>query len=233
MNDEQFDNILRSALMDAANADYKDIWENAGDEVPYFSKKYLRKKKALMRDPFKKRKKPISILKRVAAAVFIITLTVGLLIFLPGTDADANLINTFFTEHNNHTEIDFKEMYGEIPMVDNWYPEYVPEGFELVEHEIDNDEIYMKWINGDTKLIFIAKSVHGGTSMVIDNEHCTVHQITINGQDAMLRIADDPSLYNTIIWQTADKKTIFEINSKIDYKELIKIAESVTIIEEK
>lgn len=223
MNNKDFDKMLRSALINAAETEYADILSDSNTAPPSFSKKYLSKKKHLRNNPFRK-SSPMFFLKRVAAAVLAITLTASSLMLMP--DVRAAIINIFFSEYEDHTTVNFNnENY---PKIGRWYPEYIPDGFVETFCDDTYDNVAIMFSDNTSKIIFQYLPATKGGSITIDSEHSTPYKKTINGIEATVYIANTSTYSNYIIWSNENEETIFVLSSEIDYKELIKMAESIT-----
>ena len=63
-----------------------------------------------------------------------------------------------------------------------------------------------------------------------DSERGTFSEITVQGKPAMLMLADAPGDWNAVTWADEEYGFLFDITSSYDYKELIRMAESVELV---
>lgn len=222
MNDDVFDKLLRSALIEAAKEDHTDILSHPETAFPSFSKEYLSKRKKLRNNPFRKTT-PMFILKRVVAAVLAITLTAGSLMLIP--NVRAAVVNIFFAEYEDHTTVNFNNENH--INIGRWYPDYIPDGFVETFYDDTYDNVAIIFSNDTSEIIFQYLPATQGGSITIDSEHSTPYKKYINGNEATVYIANTAEYSNYVIWTEENEETVFVLSSEIDFKELIKIAESV------
>lgn len=231
MTDSLFDNDLRRALLDSASADFAFALADADADDIHFSAGYLRKMNQMCRNPIgyaRRLSRPVGyrVLRIAASIVLAISVLFGALMLIP--DVRAAFVRVFIKQHDTHTEFEFTGSGTVVGEDANWYPAYIPEGFEEITYEKSLDEITVRFSNGTTKLSFKSIPVVPGSGFNIDNEHSTEVSITINGTPATLYQTTDPDYSSFIIWMSADENTAFRISGRLSVDELIKIAESVT-----
>ena len=169
------------------------------------------------------------IAKRAAIIVAIILplITASLL----SVEASRNVIfNSVLEWKADHVDIYFQQESSSQPSQDTtenglYQLQYIPEGFDESStmkigptHEI----IYQNIEN--VSIIFDQTILSKGKTM-IDTEHSTYKEITINGKKAFLLEAKTPNDKTYILWQSG--KISLKLSSSISQKELVKMAESI------
>jgi len=111
----------------------------------------------------------------------------------------------------------------------DWYPLYIPDGFEESEITDFGDNMkqirYVSQENGTT--IFFEYSQTEGATISIDNEHSVYEPIFIDGIDYQIFRAMSDEYRNKILWRM-DGDYRFYLASTIHIDEMIKMAVSVT-----
>ncbi|MCI1965987.1 MAG: DUF4367 domain-containing protein [Oscillospiraceae bacterium] len=105
-------------------------------------------------------------------------------------------------------------------------PSYLPDGFTALKKKQVGHMLVVTYRDKNGKdIIFQQSLLSDGGHNVIDSEHSTYSQININGEQASLFRANTNEDSSLLLWE--NQKFSFLLMSKIDPKELIKIAESV------
>lgn len=225
----EFDILLRSALLEAQRQDWEGILAGEGRE-PLFSEGYLVRRERFLSAPFTyagRAARPLwrRAVKTVACILLALGISAGgILAVSPDARAWVRQVvfkwleDYFHIEYTGETAEDIEAFYFE--------PTYLPQGFK-VTYEDEPDDAYCLTIyeNDEGCAIYFDR---GMDAVIGDNEHSTFSEITINGAEAMLEIADEAGAWNSVIWTDDPAGMMFQVYSSYDYKELIKIAESVT-----
>lgn len=177
-----------------------------------------------------RRRKKIDKAVRIAA-IFLISIVMVGAIGMGTSEAFRIKVFSFFSnDGDGSVTIRSEENQFLAGWEDYWYPEYMPDGFELVGAEQDDMGKYMLFEsdNSDESInIIISKE----NNFVIEQntEETTIEEVEIGYHKGY--IATD-SLYNTCIvtWQTDEH--LIEISSRnfSDKEELIRIAENMKYI---
>ena len=217
----EWDHLLRSALLEAQRQDWADILED--ETTPQFSRRYLSCRKRLCANPFtysKRVSRPLWIraMRFAAGIALILAISAGGILAV-SPEARAWVRQVIFEWYDDHFDIEF---VGEGPEKIRPYdlePSYLPEGFEVVMRD-DPDDSYCTTVYGNNagEVIFFDR---GMDVIQSDNEHGTFYEITVNGNDAMLKIANDPGGWNAVIWADESVGILFRILSTYDCEELI------------
>ena len=174
-----------------------------------------------------KRKKIIySTMKKVA--IFFIVFSIGLTSIMIGSEAfRIKLLNFITNIKESHTEIQVVDSNDiEIPI--DWtyyyYPEYLPKGYELkVANEYGTNRILV-FVNLDNDEIIFSQSPNTGKYQM-DTEDAIVEELFINGCKG---IYVEKNEVKTLIWY--DDNTIYNISGKAKKEDIIKMADSLSII---
>ena len=155
MTDREFDLLLRSALLELNR---KELEEAAHLNPIEPSPRYLRWRIKFLADPFrygKKHTRPLwrKVLRVALSAVLVIVLTFGavLAVYPPARQWVARWFETY-TVFSFSSESDYYRTPG------RWYPDYLPEGFELETEEAKDTRINMTFINDDGTKIYLRYS---------------------------------------------------------------------------
>lgn len=103
-----------------------------------------------------------------------------------------------------------------------WYPEYLPEGYEIDDTDLFGVYKIMCFTDGNHKMDFYqAPSDH--FSMNVDNEHGEQGEVRINNDVTGYWVTVDDSVI--LVWTQDDD--MFSLDGKTELKELVKIADSI------
>ncbi len=225
MTDREFDLLLRSALLELNR---KELEEAAHLNPIEPSPRYLRWRIKFLADPFrygKKHTRPLwrKVLRVALSAVLVIVLTFGavLAVYPPARQWVARWFETY-TVFSFSSESDYYRTPG------RWYPDYLPEGFELETEEAKDTRINMTFINDDGTKIYLRYSPQVFSNFTADNEHQVYSEIIFSdGTPAILFESSSTNTYNYLIWSDSKTQTAFKIMSTLNPQELITMAESM------
>ena len=163
-------------------------------------------------------------MKTAACRILVCGLSLGgLLAVSPGVRAWTK--NVFVQWFEDYFYIAYAGQQAEGVKASDWRPAYVPDGFETVDTQ---DEAFsITYENSDGVWIkFRCTTV----AVAGDSERGTFSEITVQGKPAMLMLADAPGDWNAVTWADEEYGFLFDITSSYDYKELIRMAESVELV---
>lgn len=232
----EFDKMLRSALMDAARAEWEQVMEEPQAE-PEFSARYLRERKRLLKDPFgyaKRKSRPMwkKVLQTAASIVLVAGIGLGgVLAVSPEARAwVAQQMSVIWGD--KFAVFTVSERQEGFADVCNYRPAYIPDGFELVwENSNTNAYIELSYENEAGDYIdFSATSLSNSTTFEfgLDNEHSDSYEISVNGLPATLMITNIEGYPSYLVWMDGEAGVAYCITAALDREELIQIAESVT-----
>ncbi len=190
-----------------------------------FSKEFTEKMEKLLADFDKPRNRLFNTtLKRTAAAVFAAAL---LLTATFSVSAVRYGVKDFFTEvYENYIYVWFNGEKSPQSIREVYTLAYVPEGYELIEHEICENMSKTFWKKEHYALKFIQRTL-SDYSTYLDNEH---EYKTILIGESVVHCTHSDGTYG-YIWR--DDKYAFSLYSEIplEEKEIVKIIENVIIKE--
>lgn len=174
----------------------------------------------------KQQKKPYYVLfntvaKRAAAIILVIVISLSAAL---SVEAIRTPIINFFSEvYEKFTNIWFDDTASGAPEIieEIYLPDYIPEGFELVNKEVYEQDLYYTYSNGD-KQLKIWQTVVYGSNITLDTENTEVEKLTISGFEG---IYYENKGLGQIFW--SDEKYAFHIVGNLEKHELIMIAESL------
>lgn len=225
MTDREFDLLLRSALLERNREELEDAAHLDPIEP---SPRYLRWRMKFLADPFrygKKHTRPLwrKVLRVALSAVLVIVLTFGavLAVYPPARQWVARWFETY-TVFSFSSESDYYRTPG------RWYPDYLPEGFELEAEEVKGVLTNMIFHNASGDVIYIRYTPQEYSNFSADNEYQTYKEIMLaDNTPAVLLAAQDPESYSYLIWNDEETQIAFKLISNYDIQELILTAQSM------
>lgn len=171
-------------------------------------------------------KRFFSSMPNIAIVVFAI-----IIIFAMSLTVEAfriKVFNLFINETDSYIDIqreDNEEKELEVTGIDNYYyPEYIPQGYELVEIGDYMTSLDFTFSDGVSNLYMTQQT--GEISIGLDNEDVVIKEISINQFDGYLTISEDTIF---IVFFT-DTHSI-ELFGNLSEKEIIEIAENIIFID--
>lgn len=226
MTEREFDDLLREALVAAAVGRY----ESAADSEMIVTAPYQRRFAKMLRDPYGYAGRYGRIGRYAMTAVITLAVLGATIFAIPQTRAIA--INILTQWHEKYVSFIFSNnaLPQELPEITI---EYIPEGYELVSQNNDEDKTgtFYVYTNSEDEALYIdVIAVSGKYKTNYDNEHRTIHYITLdNGLDALYLEGDSIEWSNALIWSGADNKLVFEISGRLSKEELLEIAAGIKI----
>lgn len=223
---EHFDAILRSALLEAQRLDWAPVLEGPLPE-PVFSRRYLRRREALLKNPFKI-VRPLW-QKALRAAVWILVaagVAVGGLWLNPSTRAWVEqYIFQRFAEVDEYRFSGDRESVGDLG---NIRPSYVPEGFAETEAVELTGDWHITYENEDgTSVTFYVMAAADGSSLLFDNEHSVLTDVTVNGWKGYLYTAISSEYSNYLVLSDEYRHCLYFFSSTLPANTLVQMAESI------
>lgn len=161
------------------------------------------------------------------AAVIVVILISVVMGSLLSVEASRNVIfNSVLEWKADHVDIYFRQEKKPQPEdIGIYKPQYIPEGFVEVKSITINQISKTEYQNEENVSIILEQIPLSAGKTMMDNEHSTYQEITINGQKAYLLEAKTSADKTQILWRM--NKISLKLSSKIDKKDLIRMAESV------
>ncbi len=175
---------------------------------------------------------------RGAACLLALVLSGSVLLFGISSDVRAAVLGWFKQlKGDTHFEYDFEGDNAVDMSGVRYEPGWVPEGFELVVQEVDDNGGMYVYSNGSeyvTQLLYIIASNSGDAKMLMDgndpNYEC--EYIQIKDYDAELYISKSDEHTDALIW-IDENSTLFYFTGKLSKEEMVKVAENVQKIKMK
>lgn len=225
--EHNWDQRLRSALLDAARLDGEEALSALGEE-PEFSPAYRAARARLLRSPFRSTAGWARRAVRWAAcAGLVLCLSAGS-VFLFSPSARAWAVRMWSIWHREYTEYNFHGDGTDPAPLGVWRPTYIPEGY--VEWNKNETGILrsIDYVNEEDYLFSLTyMPLCENVSIMLDNEHSVFSRTTVNGLPADLYVgieADDPS---TVIWIDENNDMVFSLDGVLEKEELLRMAESI------
>jgi len=229
-----FDALFSYALKENAIRETQAIPSNEVLKKEYqFSDEFENKMKNIIKKQRNKRvmKKVYYYGKKIAACIMII-ITIGFGALMTVDAVQQAVINTIIEWYDDHNAYTFKNTSGRESddiLADSHaqIPDYIPEGFELTDSNVNtqNSIYFYSNVVGKT-IVFRSSIITDEHTTFIDNEHTDYEEIEINGKNTYLFIGEDNNDNSvSLIW--IDGNIIYSVDSWIGVSEAIKIAKSV------
>lgn len=223
MTDQELDQMMRRALLDAAAQEA----EALPQEPPELSPRHGRSMRAMLRDPLawaRSRRRPaLRTAARHAAAVLLVLVTVS-----PQARAD---ITRWVAEQTGNV-LDF-QFRGDSPAQP--IPQYqitaLPEGYVETERtdSFAAGNVTYKNSDGDMILLDYAYMHDGALHRIILNDTDTMSDIRVSGMPGKLILSTGEKSFDCILWIDAAQNLQFTITAVAEESVIIAMAESVSL----
>lgn len=220
MTDQELDQMMRRALLDAAAQEA----EALPQDPPELSPRHGRSMRAMLRDPLawaRSRRRPaLRTAARHAAAVLV---TVS-----PQVQAD---ITRWVAEQTGNV-LDF-QFRGDSPAQP--IPQYqitaLPEGYVETERTdaFGAGNVTYKNSDGDMILLSYSYMQDGASSSFILNDTDTMSDIRVSGMPGKLILSTEEKNFNRILWIDAAQNLQFTISAAAEESVIIAMAESISL----
>lgn len=216
--DKALDILLESGARQAGSRIADEI--PMPDNEPDFSKRHIKKMKALFAaEKRKQRRKKAALFARAAACVALVA------VFASGTailSVDAfrvKFMNFIYEKDKPNSDIYFSDD------VVNTYEDktlslgYIPWGFHLERYTGEKSNLFLAFF-GDEKYFYVSTAPADGL-INIDTENATVEKVTVNGLEGILSSSPRVTI---LLWH--DNTLVYTVEGDIDKNEIVKIAEN-------
>ena len=233
MTDQDFDILIRNALLDAIKLDC----EKGTYEGPSFepTARYKQSMKSMLKNPLKwAQRKSRSIWKTVLPKVALL-----LLVFFLGlggvmavsTTARAAVIQWVVEWYHTHITYRFT---GED--ISDTMPQYeiaaLPEGFLEIESGLIEEPYYIAKVyqnQAGDPIYFDYTYMQQGAAIDVSTEDIDIITVSVNGREGKVYLAKNPEQRNTIIWIDSESNILFTIDANLNQAEILHLAESVSL----
>lgn len=235
MTDQELDQMMRRALLDAAAQEA----EALPQEPPELSPRHGRSMRAMLRDPLawaRSRRRPAlrtaarhAAARHAAAVLLVLVLSAAVLVTVsPQVRAD---ITRWVAEQTGNV-LDF-QFRGDSPAQP--IPQYqitaLPEGYVETERTdaLDAGNVTYKNSDGDMILLDYAYMQDGALHRIILNDTDTMSDIRVSGMPGKLIISTEEKSFDCILWIDAAQNLQFTITAAAEESVIIAMAESVSL----
>lgn len=224
MTDQELDQMMRRALLDAAAQEA----EALPQEPPELSPRHGRSMRAMLRDPLswaRSRRRPAL---RTAALLVLVLSAAVLVTVSPQVQAD---ITRWVAEQTGNV-LDF-QFRGDSPAQP--IPQYqitaLPEGYVETERtdSLDAGNVTYKNSDGDMILLDYAYMQDGALHRIILNDTDTMSDIRVSGMPGKLILSTEEKSFDCILWIDAAQNLQFTITAAAEKSVIIAMAESVSL----
>lgn len=230
MTDQEFDELLLKALVQAAGEDAGESEQpDASDWIP--SPAYLRWEENFFN--FKKLRRRRKRYLRNAACLLLVAVVgaTALLGMNPTVRADFVRWVKEISPAQVHYQFQGEAREDGLPICRlTW----LPEGYEETEQEREKDfQIALTtYRNGEDQIIhFSYFTIQDGTAMVMNTEGQECTAVQINGNAGELYLGEDPEHVSELTWADEEANLFFNLSGFITGDQLMKMAESLTMEE--
>lgn len=235
MTDQELDQMMRRALLDAAAQEA----EALPQEPPELSPRHGRSMRAMLRDPLawaRSRRRPAlrtaarhAAARHAAAVLLVLVLSAAVLVTVnPQVRAD---ITRWVAEQTGNV-LDF-QFRGDSPAQP--IPQYqitaLPEGYVETERtdSFAAGNVTYKNSDGDMILLDYAYMQDGALHRIILNDTDTMSDIRVSGMPGKLILSTEEKNFNRILWIDAAQNLQFTITAAAEESVIIAMAESVSL----
>ena len=227
MTEQELDLRLRSALLQAARAEY--ARPLPGEEAsPAASPALRRRLRPLLADPFGRRRRLHLRAARSAAAVFLAAVLTAGAVLAVSPEARAWVRSIFVEVLAEYSTIRFvRDPGGQTGELGTWAPAWLPEGYALLDAQTDPYHSLLTYGTAQGSQIYFECTNSPGAAFHVDNEHHEAMDVPINGCSGYLLQAVVPGHHSSLIWYDQASGTAFSLLAELPPEDLIRIAESV------
>lgn len=230
MTDQELDQMMRRALLDAAAQEA----EALPQEPPELSPRHGRSMRAMLRDPLawaRSRRRPaLRTAARHAAAVLLVLVLSAAVLVTVSPQARADITRWVAEQTGNVLDFQFR---GDSPTQP--IPQYqitaLPEGYVETERtdSFAAGNVTYKNSDGDMILLDYAYMQDGASSSFILNDTDTMSDIRVSGMPGKLILSTEEKNFDCILWIDAAQNLQFTISAAADESVIIAMAESVSL----
>lgn len=235
MTDQELDQMMRRALLDAAAQEA----EALPQEPPELSPRHGRSMRAMLRDPLawaRSRRRPAlrtaarhAAARHAAAVLLVLVLSAAVLVTV-SPQARADITRWVAEQTGNVLDFQFR---GDSPAQP--IPQYqitaLPEGYVETERTdaLDAGNVTYKNSDGDMILLDYAYMQDGALHRIILNDTDTMSDIRVSGMPGKLIISTEEKSFDCILWIDAAQNLQFTITAVAEESVIIAMAESVSL----
>ena len=226
VKEQIFDIVLKEALRESMEREFKKIDEMVLDEPHEFSPEFEKKMRKTINSVGRKdriKKYARNCVKAVVSFAAVFGIFFGVLLTQPNVFAAVqNVFRSVFDKYDKY------EYIGEELTSENFDNGirfgYVPDGYCLSKGYYSPIDVTLFYTNETDKIIF-EYGIANFTTSLYDNEHNTYYEFEHNGTDYHYYESNDKDFDSILLWY--DEGYEFDIYAHLSKDELIKIAENI------
>lgn len=235
MTDQELDQMMRRALLDAAAQEA----EALPQEPPELSPRHGRSMRAMLRDPLawaRSRRRPAlrtaarhAAARHAAAVLLVLVLSAAVLVTV-SPQARADITRWVAEQTGNVLDFQFR---GDSPAQP--IPQYqitaLPEGYVETERtdSFAAGNVTYKNSDGDMILLDYAYMQDGASSRFVLNDTDTMSDIRVSGMPGKMILSTEEKNFDCILWIDAAQNLQFTITAVAEESVIIAMAESVSL----
>lgn len=235
MTDQELDQMMRRALLDAAAQEA----EALPQEPPELSPRHGRSMRAMLRDPLawaRSRRRPAlrtaarhAAARHAAAVLLVLVLSAAVLVTV-SPQARADITRWVAEQTGNVLDFQFRGDSPAQPIL-QYQITALPEGYVETERTdaLDAGNVTYKNSDGDMILLDYAYMQDGALHRIILNDTDTMSDIRISGMPGKLILSTEEKNFNRILWIDAAQNLQFTITAAAEESVIIAMAESVSL----
>lgn len=230
MTDQELDQMLRRALLDAAAQEA----EALPQEPPELSPRHGRSMRAMLRDPLawaRSRRRPaLRTAARHAAAVLLVLVLSAAVLVTVSPQVQADITRWVAEQTGNVLDFQFRSDSPAQPI-----PQYqitaLPEGYVETERtdSFAAGNVTYKNSDGDMILLDYAYMQDGASSRFVLNDTDTMSDIRVSGMPGKMILSTEEKSFDCILWIDAAQNLQFTITAAAEESVIIAMAESVSL----
>ena len=228
MTDQELDQMMRRALLDAAAQEA----EALPQEPPELSPRHGRSMRAMLRDPLawaRSRRRPaLRTAARHAAAVLLVLVLSAAVLVTVSPQVQADITRWVAEQTGNVLDFQFR---GDSPAQP--IPQYqitaLPEGYVETERTDALDAGNVTYKNSDGDTILLSYTYDGALHRFILNDTDTMSDIRVSGMPGKLILSTEEKNFNRILWIDAAQNLQFTISAAAEESVIIAMAESISL----
>ena len=231
IKEQIFDIVLKEALRESMEREFKEVDEMVLDEPHEFSPEFEKKMRKTINSVGRKdriKKYARNCVKAVISAAAVFGICFGVLLTQPSVFAAVqNVFRSVFDTHDRYEFGSNEELTIE-NFDDNIRLGYVPDGYRLSNGYYSSAYVILTYAseNGNEyDMIEFNYGIADSLSISYDNEHNSYYEFEYNGTEYQYYESNDSDFYDTLLW--CDNGYAFSIYAYLSKDELIKIAENI------
>lgn len=235
MNDQEFDRLLRRAMLDAVSADFAQVLAEP-DVLPPASPRHERSMRQLRRDPLawvRRRSRPLWRQALHTAAMFVLVCALSAAVVLTISPQARARVQRWFIEARERDVVYRYSAPSDGSELPNYVLGRVPDGYTL-DHVFAPDGQMMReyaYYNASGQwLLFSYVKAQEGAAHSFSTQNTAVRSVTVLGWEGKLFLPDQPDLVSTALtWVDEDAQVQFTIDAYLSEDDLLALARSISI----